>query len=437
MAFTYQGLRALELSADVADQLAPEFVAGLSSEESRARRLGDVGANAPQQWEWGAPGQTPHALLMLYAKPGKLEEWSRSVAARVSDAGFEILQRLHTSDLGGFEHFGFRDGISQPTIDWEQRKSLRGLQLEYSNLLALGEVLLGYPNEYGKYTNRPLLDPPSDPTDQLLPAPDDPRKKDFGRNGTYLVLRQLTQDVRGFWHFLDQQTGSDPTRRQRLAESMVGRTIDGEPLAQAARSAIAGISPADAGLNQFTFESDQLGVRCPFGAHIRRANPRNGDMPYGTTGVLGKLLRTLGFGQTSFRDDTVASTRFHRLLRRGRAYGPPVKPAEALAQPDAQGDQRGLHFICLNANISRQFEFVQNAWIMGAKFDALTEERDPILGNRAPMTGCPRSETFSLPQDGRVRSRIGNVPQFVTVRGGAYFFLPSLRALRYIASRRG
>ena len=125
---------------------------------------------------------------------------------------------------------------------------------------------------------------------------------------------------------------------------------------------------------------------------------------------------------TSFRDDLVSSTRFHRILRRGRAY----------AEGEAQ--RRGIYFIGLNANISRQFEFVQNAWVMSSKFDGLSEESDPLLGNRLPTAGCPVTDTFSLPQENGPRHRIGAMPQFITVRGCAYFFLPSIRALWYFAT---
>ena len=95
--------------------------------------------------------------------------------------------------------------------------------------------------------------------------------------------------------------------------------------------------------------------------------------------------------------------------------------------------ERGLHFICLNSNIARQFEFVQSAWLMSTKFDGLTEESDPLMGNREPVQGCPFTNTFSMPRSGDLRQRLTDLPQFVTVRGGGYFFLPSLRALRYFA----
>ena len=128
----------------------------------------------------------------------------------------------------------------------------------------------------------------------------------------------------------------------------------------------------------------------------------------------------------------MASVRFHRILRRGREYGDALEPAAALDAGSPQ-EERGLYFICLNANIARQFEFVQNAWIVGTKFNGLTGESDPLLGNRQPIAGCPATDTFSIPQENGVPPRVTGLPQFVTVRGGAYFFLPGIRALRYLA----
>ena len=214
---------------------------------------------------------------------------------------------------------------------------------------------------------------------------------------------------------------------------MVGRRVNGDPLLPTSTQTIEGTDPKTAAQNQFTYESDSNGVCCPFGAHIRRANPRNADLPPGSTGLFARLLHTLGFGNSKFRDDVIASTRYHRMLRRGREYGPALTPDEAVADaPDTH--EHGIHFICIVANILRQFEFVQNAWVMGTKFDAVTEESDPLLGNREAVPGCPFTNTFSIPQERGSRKRVMDLPQFVTVRGGAYFFLPSLSALRYLAA---
>jgi deferrochelatase/peroxidase EfeB len=432
VALTCDGLQSLGVSDEILAGFSDEFLSGMT-EESRSRRLGDVGASAPQYWQWGRSGKVPHMLVMLYGQPGHLASWTQYIKGAHWDGAFQVLDCLLTSDLQNVEPFGFADGISQPTLDWDRQRSAQGDQLVYSNLLALGEFLLGYPNEYGKYTDRPLLNP-GQPLSDLLPfAEDVTHKRDLGRNGTYLVLRQLKQDVRGFWRFLDMQTTSDPQSRQKLAERMVGRKMNGDPLLPLNSRPLPGIDPRDAPQNQFTYDSDGAATRCPFGAHIRRANPRNADLPSGSVGLIAKLLHTLGFGSKKFRDDVMASTRFHRLLRRGREYGPGLSPEQAIAESPDTGEH-GIYFICLAANISRQFEFVQNAWVMSTKFNALTGESDPLLGNRQPIPGCNSVDTFSVPQETGVCRRIHGMPQFITVRGGAYFFLPSLSALRYLTA---
>ncbi len=301
------------------------------------------------------------------------------------------------------------------------------------NLSCLGEFVLGYPNEYGLYTPRPLLDPLEDPAGILPDAEDSVGQKDLGRNGSYLIIRQLRQDVCGFWRALDRYAQSDPAVRVRLAQALVGRTLQGEPLAGLHHQGILGNPPQSVDdLNNFTYHADPTGVSCPLGAHIRRSNPRNADVPPDTDGILPRLLSTLGLDPTARQLDLVASTRFHRLLRRGREYGEYLGPERAL-QTDASGEA-GLHFICLNGSIERQFEFVQSAWIAGAKFDGLRDESDPLLGNRLPGLDGARTDCFTLPQTDAAAMTLTGLPPFITVRGGDYFFLPGLRALRFLAS---
>ncbi len=434
LAFTREGLEALQVPDAVLAGFSDEFLGGMTGEENRSLRLGDVGASSPQNWQWGVGEKAPHLIAMLYAKEGQLGEWTQTIKGTGWDAAFELLECLPTCNLFGVEPFGFTDGISQPTPDWRREREIEGDQLEYGNVVSLGEFLLGYPNEYNQYTDRPLLNA-ADPTAAMLPPAEDVAgKRDLGRNGAYVVFRQLKQDVRGFWRFLDGQANSNAEARQTLAESMVGRKMNGDPLLPLSNEPIPGVDPKTAQQNRFTYDSDSAGTSCPFGAHIRRANPRNADLPAGTRRGLSWLLRTLGFGPKKFRNDVMASTRFHRLLRRGREYGPGLSPEQAV-QPDfPDTGEHGIHFICIGANISRQFEFVQGAWVMNTKFNAMTEESDPLLGSRAPVPGCPFTNTFSLPQTSGLRTRIMGVPRFVTVLGGAYFFLPSISALRYLSS---
>jgi Dyp-type peroxidase family len=435
VAFTAEGLKALDVPASVCAGFSHEFLSGMT-EDNRSRRLGDIGTNAPSRWTWGGTGRLPHLVVLLFAKSGRLESLVQSVTGSAWNEAFHLLARLDTGPLDGFEPFGFADGISQPQIDWPQERDPTGAQIHYSNSLALGEVLLGYPNEYGKYTDRPVID--ADGTNEvLLPANDAPDRKDVARNGTYLVMRQLQQDVRGFWQFVARQAGGDFAAVDRLAAQMVGRTRAGDPLVPVVQRGdlSVGSKATKNRQNQFTFDGDPMGAACPLGAHVRRANPRNSDFVGQPTG-LSRLLARLGLHRQGFLDDLTSSVRFHRVVRRGRHYGPKLSPEEALAAAPPGDPERGLHFICVNANISRQFEFLQSAWTMNTKFSALSGESDPLVGQREPMPGGPVTSDFTLQQDGALRRRVSGIPQFVTVRGGAYFFLPSLRALRYFAQTR-
>jgi len=467
VALSSAGMHALGVGADVVGGFSEEFIEGMAGDANRTRRLGDVGENAPEQWDWGSGNRVPHVAALLYALPGNLEAFQRSVEAQCAP-GFELLYRLPTANMSGVEPFGFVDGLSQPELDWQRTiPAADQEQLSYRSSSCLGEFILGYPNEYGLYTPRPLLDASRDPDHQLPRAEESPNEADVGRNGTYLVLRTLRQDVRGFWRAVDKRARGVPALRERLASLMIGRTLTGEPVVldgepgtaagaaagPGATGSPRGPGPASpggtAGLaaaavsrdrapaasrppldNTFTFESDPEGHRCPIGAHIRRANPRNADLPPGGIGVLSWLIRTLGLSSSARVRDLAASTRFHRLLRRGREYGVRLTPAEALSAPPAQS---GLHFICLNANIQRQFEFVQGAWLMSTRFNGLHEESDPLLGNRLPEAAGTRCDYFSMPQSGGPTQRLESLPQFVSVSGGAYFFLPGIRALRFLA----
>ncbi len=430
LAFTAPGLRALGVPDSALAGFSNEFLSGMAADENRSRRLGDIGKNDPKDWLWGGTGTTPHVVVLLYAKQS-LDAWMRSATGDRWDDAFTTIRCLETSNMGGVEPFGFRDGISQPDLDWDRRRVMDGDQTEYSNLVSLGEFILGYPNEYGKYTDRPLIRPADDPANDLLAAEDAPDSKDLGRNGTYLVLRQLEQDVRGFWQFLDSVAHSNAEERYKLGAAMVGRSLTGDPL-MPDTATIAGVVEKSAHpRNRFTYDSDPAGTRCPLGAHIRRANPRNTDLPGNPDGLIARLSERLSIPQAKFATDLTSSTRFHRLLRRAREYGEKLDPEAALQPPPPREEPRGFHFACLNANIVRQFEFVQNAWLMSSKFNGLTGESDALLGNRAPVGNVP-ADYFTIPREGRAARKFQGVPQFVQVRGGDYFFLPGLRALRWM-----
>jgi Dyp-type peroxidase family len=239
-----------------------------------------------------------------------------------------------------------------------------------------GEFVLGYPNEHGQRTNDPQL-----------------------RNGSYLVVRQLRQDVDAFWSFAEEASRgtdgrSDERARQRLAAKMVGRWPSGAPLALASEAD----DPSLGDENDFGYQhTDPRGLACPLGSHVRRVNPRDSLDPSPGT------------------EASLAINRRHRLVRRGRGYG------------SSDAGEQGLYFMCLNADLARQYEFVQHTWVNNPTFNGLHEEPDPLVGAR---TG--KSSVFTTPAR-PLRRRYAELPQFVHVRGGAYFFLPGIRALRVLA----
>jgi Dyp-type peroxidase family len=401
IAFTARGLHALGFADEALASFAPEFLDGMAGDSHRSRRLGDTGPNAPSLWRWGAGESEPDIILLLYAAPDAIDRWSSGLATAASLQGLKVIERLLSivPNAPGprREPFGFVDGISQPEFDWDGRVDVNAASnRDYRNIIAAGEVLLGHPNEYGFVAEFP-------------------NTSGLGRNGTYLVFREIKQEVDRFWQAMTAQGGEG--KAVWLAEHCVGRTLDGDPLPGLAR--LSG--------NDFRFSEDPDGMICPIGSHIRRANPRSGDDPNGNRSPLSNLLSTLGFRGTA-PHDAVASARFHRILRRGRPYGQLRAAGDILGGMEAQGSC-GLYFICLNASLARQFEFVQGAWLASTAFAGLTGEQDSILGNRKDS---PTTDAFRyVDEDGEPRLW-PQMPRFTQVEGGAYFFLPGMRGLRVI-----
>ena len=416
IAFTYEGLTALELHQSALVTFPTEFQEGMT-EPNRSRVLGDRegSENDPKSWLWGGSAsqqKTVHILLLLYATDDRqLAEFYTILTNQFTNSGVELIQKLDTVPLKGEhggcrEHFGFQDDISQPIIEGLKRVGTP------HNTIKAGEFILGYPNEYNLLTESPRVKPEYDPHHILPPGEFD--YHDLGRNGSYLIFRQLSQKVEEFWRFLEGATqnsdgSSNPEARLKLAAKMVGRWPSGTSLVQSPDRD----DPNVIDKNDFAYHQDTQGLRCPFGAHIRRSNPRDSLDPVGT-------------------EQSIAISKTHRLLRRGRTYGKPISPSfdpEAILNTPTPG-ARGIHFICINANISRQFNFVQQTWINNSKFDTLYEETDPLIGDHNSRDNG--TTVIFTEQAIPVRKRVADLPQFVVVRGGAYFFLPGIRALRYL-----
>jgi Dyp-type peroxidase family len=426
IAFTVSGLTTFGLREDAVSTFPLAFIDGLGARwnggpDHRSRALGDLEASAPHNWKWGYQGnggvdeQGPRhrddrfdALLLVFAATRwdlltESERWiidaERSEAI---DPGSSLaLFGEFEGDREGpvREPFGFADGVSQPVLKGARGKLRQRDRSPQPRIHELedGEILLGHVDEAQKVSRSPTVAAVDDPRKVLPGVHDDPDRRDIGHNGTYLVFRQLAQDVAGFNGACESASRRAGIPEDRFKAFLVGRWQDGSPLITCpiAHDPARRSAPA---ANDFGYREDPHGERCPIGAHIRRANPRDslGDDP----------------------DQSWRVSNRHRILRRGRPY--------------RNGHERGLHFICLNADIERQFEFIQQNWINDGTFGGLDGEDDPLIGQRLghAAVGCV---TLPPPADTRVPRRVAGLARFVTVKGGGYFFLPSLTALRYLA----
>jgi Dyp-type peroxidase family len=399
VAFTHPGLQALGVDPALLDSFPRDYVEGPDTPE-RARILADHGASASSEWAWGSVARPVHVALLVYSETDATLEPVAAEHLRLAlAAGLELAHTLETRHLPDRkEHFGFRDGIAQPVVRGS-RPDAPG-----ENVIPEGEMLLGRENAFGEVTHAPV-------------APDG---FPFGLDGSYLVVRQLEQDVRGFWRQA-VASGLDPLV---LAAKMVGRWPSGAPLVlhpSADPHPPGQVSNED----RFTYAvPDPDGKACPFGAHVRRSNPRD-------------------WGVAPTPSEAVTVTRRHRIVRRGRAYGkestPDMSPASLVAAAGGEGDgvERGLQFLAFNANIERQFEFVQQQWLGNPKFGGLTSEADPVLGAFPEPTEGVDPPTFSVPEGSGLSRRVTGLASFVRVRGSGYFFMPSIPAVRYLAGRIG
>jgi Dyp-type peroxidase family len=435
IALSYPGFEALGLHHEALVGFSHAFQEGLA-ETSRARRLGDDGASDPGSWAWGKPGEPVHGVLALFGTRGGAAGASALAELLQSNLdpaahGVRMVADLDTTDVDpGLrrEHFGFRDGIANPR--------LRGLSRPGADdQVADGEFLLGYANGYEKVPMSPELPVSADPGGKLPASAARSDRRDFGRNGSYLVFRQLSQNVRAFWEFVyaakDRVPGVEggAAGAEWLASRMVGRWQNGTPITHFPRRP--GPERYE-DMNRFLYhqraghkETDAFGSRCPFGSHIRRTNPRDTTLPAPYDVDLSGSPE-----DPSVIENRLSLSNLHRILRRGRAYGPPSGPSfdpEVLRNADDQ--PRGLHFLCFNANLPRQFEFVQSNWALNPAFAGMSSDPDPLLaaGRRFPFP----ADTFTM--QGCPPRRVHGVPRVVEVRGGAYFFMPSRAALEYLA----
>jgi Dyp-type peroxidase family len=425
VAFTVEGLRRAGLGEAELEWFPIEFREGM---EARASMLGDFWHNHPRRWRlptsWApaAPlaSQPPrrielssvHLVVQLrvdsgapielplhdaaHPLSGEIDALCRHAGARLLAA--EPMARTYEPVPGQAgaeqvrEHFGFVDGMSNPGFEASDEGDV------YDNRAALGEVLLGHPNQ----------------ADAAPGAGWAPAQRVLLHNGSFLVVRKLAQDVAALHDAvsaaLDQSLAGKGLGREDVLAKMMGRWPDGLPLAAEGQA----LAPPYS--NDFDYAADAQGSRCPFHAHVRRANPR----PFGDPEV-----------------PLPSGGRFPRLLRRGMSYGPRF---DHKAPDDPVNQQeRGLMFMAYNASIAEQFELVQRWLVGGNSAGGYSGQSDPFVGVAEP--GQRRQFRFenaggvcTVPLDGSDQPLAPARP-FVRLEWGAYLFVPSLSAVAALQAR--
>ncbi len=353
------------------------------------------------QWDEGFHGDVDVLIILAADNQTNVDKAAAEVIASLSDTaggaigkvvarenGLGLTRQLDPNDpatVVHVEHFGYMDGRSQPLFLQEQVE---------------GERKNGGISTW-------------DPTAPLsLALVRDPLGKSASSCGSFLVFRKLEQNVRG-WNRAVNQLATELGVKPDLAGAMaMGRFKDGTPVVGQGTSGRTDVH------NDFDFSSDPNGRRCPFQAHIRKANPRG---------------EAVGEG-----DDTVEEERSHRIVRRGIPYGGELMTS---ATPDAQPEGGvGLLFFCFQGDIWEQFEFIQRRWCNNPYFLQPQKDKDngydktgldPVIGQAHPTAkGAARApENWPQGWDQEPTTVKAELAKFVTMKGGEYFFSPSMSFL--------
>lgn len=433
LAISASGLQKLGIPQAELEAFPAAFKAGMAS---RSGEIGDTGPNAPEHWvkPFGSPDV--HAVMIIAAD--QADDLDAEALQHIDSLGEHDLRLLFKqdgrarSDLPGHEHFGFKDGISQPgvrgfTTPANPNNISEGQPGQ--ELLWPGAFVLGYPGQKGPpQPPTPLPGPPYNPPPQPLVSTTSEVPTEPGEvtqvgpawtvDGSFLVFRRLRQDVAAFNEFVDKAATEDGVATGLLGAKLVGRYKSGCPL-QHTKDEDAGLDTQiadpsladptlldDEKINNFEYAGDPDGNIVPRGSHIRKVYPRDESTP--------------GGGE--------ADTQTHRIIRRGIAYGAPYDPGAPTGSPQA-GDakfphDRGLLFLCYQHSLESQFEFLQKFWVNNPNFPETGDGHDPVIAQEAE----PRS--FKTPE---LRQTPLTIPQFVMTTGGEYFFSPSISALEHLA----
>ena len=376
VAFTWNGLRAMGIDDASLASFPEEFRQGMAA---RSDVIGTTGKNDPEHWTGNLAGPDLHAVVILFARDiNERERCKKEHEKFLEQCGAEVLSSLDLAAIPPFdhahEHFGYRDRLSEPVVEGTGFEPTPGS----GHALKPGEFFLGYPDETG-----------------LQPAL--PQPEILSRNGSYIAYIRLQEHVGAFRDFLKEH-GNTSDEQELVAAKLMGRWRSGAPLVLSPEKDDPELGKDKQRTNDFDYgKMDPYGYACPLGAHIRRMNPR----------------------------DTAQNIQRRRMIRRGGTYGPGL-PEDA---PE-DGVERGVAAFVGCSSLARQFEFAMNVWANDPAFHELKNERDPFFGTQ------DGSYDFTIPHR-PIKKKIKGLPAFTTVRGGAYFFLPGIRALHFLAAGGG
>ncbi len=376
LAFTFNGLRKLGLDEDSLASFPEPFRQGMAA---RAQMLGDTGQNHPDNWEDKITSEDLHAVVILFARDRVEKERciEKHDGYLKDNPGVEILSSLLIEAVPPLdyvhEHFGYRDRITTPVIEGMGIEATPGSNAPSKP----GEFFLGYPDDAG-----------------VIPI--QPQPEILSKNGSFLGYRKVREHVGAFRDFL-KANGNTPEEQELVAAKIMGRwRKTGAPLVLCPDKDDRELGFDDKRNNNFDYEKmDPHGYACPVTSHVRRMN---------------------------VRDSRVSRIMNRRLIiRRGGTYGPYL-PDDA---PD-DGANRGIAVFGGCADLARQFEFLISVWANDPEFQELNE-KDPFAGsNDGPFE-------LTIPKR-PIKKKLKGLNAFTTVTGGAYFFLPGIKALKYLAS---
>jgi Dyp-type peroxidase family len=400
---TFRGLVALGVPAGALATFPDSFQLGATS-PTTAARVGDVGASAPSNWLGRlSEGARVHLVLSLWVH--KRREILEAASAALRAAFGTALTELSALDASALPdnkvHFGYTDNISQPTV--EGAPPTKRPRPDCQPVSPTGEFLMGHPSQ------------------NLDGAPYEVSPPELSLNSSFAAFRLLQQDVAGFERFLEAGAAQVGIAPEMLAAKVCGRWRNGVPLVLSPDTDTPSppLPPED--INNYNYVppgdptgGDAFGYACPVGAHMRRANPRN-EQVVGDGGSL------------------------HRIVRRAIPYGPAYDPKAPDDEP------RGLVGWFINVDLANQFEFLMENWINDPDFVKSVagpgrtnpvfniSGQDVVLGVNEPPSATSFTVSFApTAHTPAVNKTVTGFTPFVTTRGGAYCYLPSMTALRYL-----